>query len=104
MKKQNTSELFESIKNENEIFLNYLKAKFPVFHNSNFFAKDFEYGLMGFFEKKGIELNFNQATELSKLLLIYYENEGIFIKTSLQSWKVNYPNFVTTKPGDPFSF
>jgi hypothetical protein len=104
MSKKNIHELFDSLKNENLIFLSYLKAKFPLFHNSNFFARDFQYGLMGFLEKKGVEITFNEAAELYALLTDYYEKQGIFIKTSLHSWKLNYPDFVTTKPGDPFSF
>ncbi len=104
MSKKNIDELFESLKNENQVFLNYLKAKFPLFHNSNFFSRDFQYGLIGFLEKKGIDINFNEAMELSKLLSDYYEKQGIFIKTSKQAWRVNYPEFATTKPGDPFSF
>ena len=43
MSTKTTQLIFEDLKNENQIFLNYLKAKFPLFHNSNFFDKDFEY-------------------------------------------------------------
>ena len=104
MDKQKLNSIFESLKNEDQIFLNYLKAKFPLFHNSNFFYKDFEYGIIGFLEKKNIKINYKQAEELSKLLSDYYVSRGIFVKTSSQGWKLNYPEFTTTKPGDPFSF
>lgn len=104
MSRNKVNELFENLKNEDRILLNYLKAKFPVFHNSNFFYRDFQYGIIAFLEKKGIEINFNEAMELSKLLSDYYEKQGIFIRNSTQSWKINYPEFITTKPGDPFSF
>jgi hypothetical protein len=104
MNNKNTASLFNELKNENQIFLNFLKAKFPLFHNSNIFYRDFEYGIMGFLENKGITISFHTAEELSKLLSDYYVNQGIFIKTSNQGWKVNYPDFATQKPGDPFSF
>lgn len=104
MNNKNIESLFENLKNENEIFLSYLKAKFPIFHNSNLFYRDFEYGLQSFFEKKGIHLSAQNVEHLSKLFSNYFETTGIFVKTSKHSWKLNYPEFVTTKPGDPFSF
>lgn len=104
MSKHNLTELFNNLKNENQIFLSYLKAKFPVFHNSNVFARDFEYGLKSFLEKKGIYLSENNLIELSKLLSDYFVTQNVFVKTSANAWKLNYPEFVTAKPGDPFSF
>lgn len=104
MSNKNITSLFNELKNENQIFLNYLKAKFPLFHNSNLFFRDFQYGIMGFLETKGITITFEVADELSKLLSDYYINQGVFIKTSKQGWRVNYPEFTTVKPGDPFSF
>ena len=104
MTQKNISTLFIDLKNEYQIFLGYLKAKFPVFHNSNFFSKDFQFGLKSFLEKKGITLTDNNLKVLSDQFSQYYETQGIFIRTSSQGWKLNYPEFVTAKPGDPFSF
>lgn len=96
--------LFSDLQNNNQIFLNYLKAKFPIFHNSNFFFRDFQYGLKGYLEKKTIQMTWRDIEELSKLLCDYYVSKKIFIKISSQVCKLNYPEFVTSKPGDPFSF
>lgn len=104
MTQKNISILFGDLKNENKIFLNYLKAKFPVFHNSNLFSRDFQFGLKSFLEKKGTTLTDNNLAGLAKQFSDYYETQGIFIKTSTQGWKLNYPEFITTKPGDPFLF
>jgi hypothetical protein len=104
MSNKNIAGLYNDLKNENQIFLNYLKAKFPIFHNSNFFFRDFQYGLKGFLEKKGATLTDNNLASLAKQFSEYYETEGIFVKTSSQGWKINYLEFVTVKPGDPFSF
>lgn len=104
MTNKNISELFNDLKNESQIFLGYLKAKFPIFHNSNIFSKDFQYGVKTFLEKKGIKISDRSLVDLAKQFSGYYETQGIFIKTSTQGWKLNYSDFVTTKPGDPFSF
>ncbi|MCU0342861.1 MAG: hypothetical protein MUF28_03455 [Ignavibacterium sp.] len=104
MTSKNITSLFDDLKNESQIFLNYLKAKFPIFHNSNLFSRDFQYGLKSFLEKKGIKISDNNLVTLSGQFSSYYETQGIFIKTSNQGWKLNYPDFITQKPGDPFSF
>ena len=104
MKQKDISRIFNDMKNDNQIFLSFLKAQFPIFHNSNLFSRDFQYGLKSFLEKRGIFLTDINLTILSRQFSEYYETQGIFIKTSDQGWKLNYPEFVTTKPGDPFSF
>jgi hypothetical protein len=92
----------ENIKADYPVFLNYLKAKFPLFHNSNFFFRDFHYGIKKYFEKKGIKLNYQEAEKIAVELGKFLESEGIFVKIDKQAWKVNYQEFVTSQPGDPF--
>jgi hypothetical protein len=92
---------FNLIKNDYQIFLNFLKAKFPVFHNSNFFYRDFHYGVRKFLESKDIKVTYPQAEEIAKKLAEYFEEEKIFIRVNNQAWKINYPEFVTAVPGDP---
>jgi hypothetical protein len=82
---------FEQLKSEQQVFLSYLKAKFPVFHNSNFFFRDLHYGVKGYFEKKGKELSYSDSQEIADKFSEYLEEQGIFIKTSDRTWK----------PGDP---
>ncbi len=101
MKKEKLNELSEQIKNNPLIFLNYLKANYPLFHNSNFFFRDFQYGIKKYFEIKDIEISYPEAEESAKSLSNYFEGEGIFVKISDSTWKINFPEFVTQVPGDP---
>jgi hypothetical protein len=91
----------KSLKAEQQIFLNYLKARFPVFHNSNFFFRDLHFGLKSYLEKKGIDMSYTSSEELTKQFVEHLETEGIFVKITNNTWKVNFPEFVTTVPGDP---
>ena len=93
---------FDQLKNDQTILLNFLKAKYPLFHNSNFFFRDFHYGIRRYLEKKGIVVSYQQAEMIAKELSMYFESQGIFIRTNDLGWKVNYPEFVTQNPGDPF--
>ena len=90
------------LKNNEMELLNYLKAEFPVFHNSNFFFRDFQYGIRSFLEKKEIKCSYQLAEKLAIEMAKHLEDENIFIKVNNQGWKVNYPEFATTEPGDPF--
>jgi len=92
----------ELLKNNDEELLNYLKAKFPVFHNSNFFFRDFQYGIRSFLEKKEIKASYQMAEKLAEEMAKYYEEKNLFVKINQQTWKINKTEFVTAEPGDPF--
>ncbi|GBD86653.1 hypothetical protein BMS3Abin03_00574 [bacterium BMS3Abin03] len=102
MGKKNISSYTALLQKDEESFLEFLKAKFPVFYNSNFFYRDLEYGIRSFLEKKNIFITYGEADKLAQLMGKYFEKKGIFIKVSKTGWKVNYPEFATTEPGDPF--
>jgi hypothetical protein len=101
MGKKDFSNNFELIKREDESFLGFLKAKYPMFHNSNFFYRDLQYGVLSFMQKKGIEVTYTEAGRLADAISEEFENKGTFVRMSKTGWKLNYPDFATTEPGDP---
>lgn len=92
----------ELLKNNDTALLNFLKAKFPVFHNSNFFFRDLQYGIRSFLEKKNIPVSYKDSETLATEMTKYFEVKEIFVKVNHQAWKVNHKEFVTAEPGDPF--
>jgi hypothetical protein len=90
------------IKNDEQVFINYLKSRFPVFHNSNFFFRDFHYGVRSYFEKKGIKLSYTDAEHIADEFAKYLEEKKIFVKIGNKTWRVDFPEFLTAVPGDPF--
>jgi hypothetical protein len=90
------------LKSNDEELLNYLKAKFPVFHNSNFFFRDFQYGIRSFLEKKEIKASYQMAEKLAEDMAQHYEAKNLFVKINHQTWKIHKHEFVTAAPGDPF--
>ncbi len=101
MGKKDFSNNFELIKREDESFLGFLKAKYPMFHNSNFFYRDLQYGIRSFMEKKGIDITYTEAGILADAISEEFENKGIFVRVNKIGWKINFPEFVTSEPGDP---
>ena len=53
-------------------------------------------------EKKGIEITYAEAANLTDAISEEFENRGIFVRMSKTGWKLNYTEFATTAPGDPF--
>ncbi len=101
MGKKDFSNNLELIKREDESFLGFLKAKYPMFHNSNFFYRDLQYGVLSFIQKKGNEITYAEAGKLADAISEEFENTGIFVRMNKIGWKINYPEFTTTEPGDP---
>ena len=97
-----TSKYLDLLNKNEEILLNFLRAKFPIFHNSNFFFRDLQYGIKNFLEKKDIFVSYKQADELAIEIAKHFENKQIFTKINEKAWTVKYPEFATTEPGDPF--
>lgn len=101
MAKKDFSNNLELLKREDESFLGFLKAKYPMFHNSNFFYRDLQYGVLSFMQKKGNEITYAEAGKLADAISEEFENTGIFVRMNKIGWKINYPEFTTTEPGDP---
>ena len=99
--KQKSEKYLESLKKDYPVFLSYLKAKFPLFHNSNFFFRDLHYGVKSYLEKKEINVSYAEAEEIAEKMAEFLEEKEIFILVNENSWKINYPEFVTAVPGDP---
>jgi len=97
-----TAKYFTVLKDEYIIFLNYLKARFPTFHNSNLFFRDFHYAIKTFLEIKDMKVTYAASEILAKEFSEFLESKGILIKVNELGWKLNYTDFVTVKPGDPF--
>lgn len=100
--KKSVTQYFTLLKEDKETFLNYLKARFPLFHNSNFFFRDLQYGIKGYFEKKNYNITYADAEVLAVQIAEVLESEKFFVRINQQGWKINNPEYVTAKPGDPF--
>jgi hypothetical protein len=72
-----------------------------MFHNSNFFFRDLQYGVRRFLEKKGTRHTTADAGILAENIAKFFEDKGIFVRINDFSWRLDYPEFVTQVPGDP---
>jgi len=74
-------------------FLAFLKTKFSLIHNSNFFFRDLHYGVMAYLASRGKHAGYTRSERIAREIAGGLEREGIFKKIDHQSWCVNYPEF-----------
>jgi hypothetical protein len=84
-----------------EEFLLFLKEKFSLIHNSNFFFRDLDYGMMAFLRSKGKKINHADSEKMALAMAERLVGEGIFKKIDHQSWCLNYPRFALPRQEKP---
>jgi hypothetical protein len=89
-----TSVLFK----DKVIFLNFLKSIIPVFHKSNVFFRDIQYGVQKYLLLKGLKVSNEQAEVLAAILIKELVEENIFFPLNAMTWVVNYPPYTTGAP------
>lgn len=80
----------EELKNNQEIFFNFMKEKYHIYYNSNIFARDLQYGIKQYFEKKDIKITYPFAEELMHDYTQYLEEQGDLTRLTVNSWRVNF--------------
>ena len=80
----------QELKNNKEIFFNFMKEKYPIFFNSNIFARDIQYAIKSFFEKKDIRIAYPEAESLMEKFSKHLEETGDLEKLTINSWRVNF--------------
>lgn len=75
-------------------FLKYLKSKFPLYHMSNIFFRDFHFGVIAYLREHGRKVSYNDAEKVASALGGEYEKDGILKRIDHQSWLLNYPEFM----------
>jgi hypothetical protein len=79
--------------NSNLTFLDYLKTRTELYHQSNVFFRDFQYGIMEYGKSKGKKISYGRAEELARELVSTLEQTGLLRRITPGSWMLNYPQF-----------
>jgi hypothetical protein len=78
-------------------FLHFLKAKFPLYHLSNFFFRDLHYGIIDFYSRRKQKISYGEAEHVARVVAQHFEKQNIFKKVNQQGWVLLYPEFITKK-------
>jgi GR25 family glycosyltransferase involved in LPS biosynthesis len=80
------------LENTKEVLV-FLKSRFPLFHLSNFFFRDVQFGVQAFLDRKGMKVGYTAAEAIARAFIEKLEHEKLFLPIDRQSWTVNIPEF-----------
>jgi hypothetical protein len=84
-------------------FFAYLKAQdYPVYHKSNFFFRDFQYGLWKFLTENRTKISYADVEKMAHDVVDEFEKQGLLRKINRQSFELNLPPFQTNFPTQGF--
>lgn len=79
--------LSELIANE-EIFLKFMKEKYPLFSKSNFFLRDLQYAITNYFKLKGEKVGLSQSENVAIEFAKHLESTSNAKSVSKNTWKL----------------
>jgi len=94
---KNIKNYLDTLINEERTFLKYLKSKYPLFHRSNVFFRDIQFGIKHYFENREIKLKYTESEQIATEFIKYLESKNILKKISEQVYLLNYPEFTAQK-------
>jgi hypothetical protein len=80
------------LSNDKEV-LGFIKNHYPMYHLSNVFFRDVQYGIQKMFERRGDKLKYPDAEKIAKQFVEKLEKEKVFNRIDQQSWVLNYPEY-----------
>lgn len=88
--------------NETEV-LTFLKARYPLYHLSNVFFRDIQYGIQLLLERKEMAVGYTDAEKIARAFVDQLVKSIILTPIDAQSWVLNYPDFrkPPVKPAAP---
>lgn len=83
------------INNQTEV-LYFLKSHYPVYHNSNLFLRDVQFGLIKYFQQKRQRLKNRDAEKVARGFMEHLGRLNIARQLDQQTWLLNYSEFQVT--------
>lgn len=80
------------LSNDKEV-LAFIRNHYPLYHMSNVFFRDVQYGIQKLFERRGEKLRYPDAERIAREFVGKLEKEKTLNRIDQQSWVLNYPEF-----------
>ena len=89
--------------NGQQEFLEFLKSRFHMIHESNVFFRDLHYGVMGYLASKKFSSRYSVSEDVTWKVVQAFVEARLFIPIDGQTWMLNYPDFkkASSKPVVP---
>ena len=77
--------------------LAFLQTRYPLYHLSNVFFRDIQYGIQVMLERRGAKVGYSEAERFAREFVSRLEKKKILVPIDRQSWVLYYEEF-KTKP------
>jgi hypothetical protein len=98
---QSASGKAASVMKDHTAVLKDLKSRFTVFHQSNIFFRDIQYGIQAMVREQGVKVSYIEAERMAREFVERMVQEKIFVAIDRQTWALRYPEFKTPKVEKP---
>lgn len=85
--------LLEYVINNKTEVLHFLKSRYPLYHNSNLFLRDVQFGLILFFQKKRRKVRNRDAEKIARGFLEHLQKANVVHQLDRQTWWLSLPEF-----------
>jgi hypothetical protein len=75
--------------------LKFLKERLPIFHLSNIFFRDIQFGIQSYLKAHAIAVSYTSAEEIARKFVAKLEKEKVLRPIDRQTWMVQYEGFRT---------
>lgn len=75
------------------VVLEFLKSKYPLYHMSNVFFRDVQYGIQTMLYRKGMSVGYSDAEQIARAFVEQLEKKKILNPIDRQSWMLNHVQF-----------
>jgi len=91
----------EEVLGDDLTVLRRLKSRFPIFHLSNIFLRDIQYGVAALLKEKGVRVGYADTATITQALISRLERARILIPMDGQTWTVMAEEFRTPQVQRP---
>ncbi len=83
--------------------LRYLKQRYPLYHLSNVFFRDIQFGIQAMLEERRIKVRYAEAEDLARTFVRRLEEQRMLRRVDSQTWVLHHEEFrkPMTKPAAP---
>ena len=76
--------------------LSFLRTRYPLYHLSNVFFRDIQYGIQILLERRGVKVGYMDSERLAQEFVSRLEKKKVLVPIDRQSWVLYYEDFRTT--------
>ncbi len=89
----------KGVKKDPTLLLDFLKSnKYAVYHRSNIFFRDFQYGLWRYLRENQTKVPYADMEKVTKDVIDAWESRGLLKRVNRQSFELNMPEYITIWP------